>query len=140
MRSFVVLLLTGIALATTGCIGPLIARSGTDPISLRTRDEVQKQLGEPITSETKSDGSVVEDFRSRRKFAEPMRSESMYRSQTRTDRFLPYSGFFVMLSDVTEVGRLVRRTAFGQTLRFAFYPDGRIRSVTIDGDIPDRLP
>ena len=62
MRIACLLLLVPVT-SCSGCAG-LIARSGTDPTALKTRDEVRAKFGEPVASGVlkDDDGKTYEDY------------------------------------------------------------------------------
>jgi YD repeat-containing protein len=62
MRITCLLLLVAVT-SCSGCAG-LIARSGTDPTALNTREEVHAKFGEPVASGAvkDSDGTTYEDY------------------------------------------------------------------------------
>lgn len=125
MRYALLLLLVPTLLAT-GCAA-VIARVGIDPYSFETRAGVRKRLGEPTLTTTDEDGDAIEEYRSRRKYAEPLRSHYCVLG------FIMTWGVGEFIQSPVEVGKLARRILIGQTLRFTFSPDGSIRSVKIDG-------
>ena len=66
---FALLLAATAAPLSVGCTA-IIARSGEDLSALKTREQVHDSFGTPVATGT-SDGQTYEEYRSRRKIAEP---------------------------------------------------------------------
>lgn len=131
------LLLLAPALLATGC-SMLIAGAGKNATAFETRDEVHRQLGEPVSTTTE-DGLLVEEFRSRRKYSEPIRANQIMWGWIFT------WGTVELIAFPGEVGRFVVRRLIGHSLKYTFNADGTIANVTIDGfpaafHFPNRVP
>ena len=114
-----------IALLPTGC-SMLIARSGSDLSKLTTRELVHEKFGEPSTV-GRADGESFEEFRTRRKIAEPLRSASLGMGIVMT------YGLGEFICFPYELYLLVRRTAFGQDVRFTYNSTSTVTRVFLDG-------
>jgi hypothetical protein len=119
-------LLCACAFLFSGGCGSLIARSGTDPSELATRDQVHQALGQPVATEVGDRGSS-EDYRCHAKVAENTRAallflEDFYTLGLADLCFVPY-----------EVGRYGWKAVSGYDLRFHYDETGRVTECTIDG-------
>jgi hypothetical protein len=134
---YATLLLLVPALLATGC-SMFIAGAGKNATSFETRDEVHRQLGEPLSSTTEN-GLVIEEFRSRRKYAEPIRANQIMWG------WIVTWGTAELIAFPREVGRFVTRRFIGHSLKYTFNADGTIANATIDGTpaafhFPNREP
>src|SRR5436190_661603 len=119
------LILVANAMLSSGC-SSLIARSGSDLSTLTTREQVHAQFGDP-SSEDVVEGQPVEDYRTRRKISEPVRSVHLGMSVTMT------YGVGELFAFPSELFLLGQRTLVGQDLRFQYDSNGVVTSVLLDG-------
>jgi YD repeat-containing protein len=131
MRYLALLLLACVPLFA-GC-SVYIARMGKDLDRLATREQVHADFGEPCRTGT-VDGNAFEDYRTRRKMSERLRSCEQGMA-------------FVMTFGVGELGwfpyelyLLGRRTLLGQEVRFVYDDAGRVIGIHLDGKPLGLLP
>lgn len=112
-------------LCSAGCAS-LIARTGTDPSEITTREQVHQAFGSP-TASGGSDGERYEDFCCHAKVAENFRACLLYMT----------SFYTLGLADLyfvpCEVGRAGWKTIRGYDLRFYYDTNGTVTKHTIDG-------
>ncbi len=118
------------ALLSGGC-SFLIARSGKDLTGLATREEIRAQLAEPIATSVE-DGNVIEEYRTRRKIAEPYARR--YFSPGYPMLLSMTFGTSELISVPYELSLIGRRTLRGQTLRVIYYPDGMVANIYVNGE------
>ena len=120
------LLLILISAPSSGC-SALLAYSGTDLAKLKTKEQVCEQFGEPIASGIDKDGEFFEEFRSRRKFRDPM-SCQMYAMS-----FGMTLGLSEVLAFPAELFLLGRGTLLGHDIRFTYDRTSTVTSARLDG-------
>jgi hypothetical protein len=114
----------------SGC-SMLIAQSGKDLSKLTTKEEVHSEFGEPDKTGV-VDGHPCDDYCTRRKISEPVRSDRMGLCIAMTFGMAEFVAFPV------EFCTLCGRSVLGQNLRFAYSDDGEVIRVFLDGDKLDR--
>jgi hypothetical protein len=124
MRIVLLPLVAGV-LSSAGCTG-LVISSGTDLGALPTREEVRAKFGTPVASGTE-EGKQYEDFRTRRKIAEPDKMIYLLMGYAYTFGlgevvWFPHQSFVA-----------ARRSIVGQDLRFYFDEAGNVTAARHDG-------
>jgi hypothetical protein len=110
---------------SSGC-STLIARSGDDLSALTTREKVHEAFGNPSMSGT-SDGQLFEDFHTRRKIAEPMRSISLGLGTVMT---FGVSELFCFPGELCLLGRT---SLLGRDIRFSYDSEGVVTHIELPG-------
>jgi hypothetical protein len=126
MRLVYLVSIASTAILTSGC-SSLIARSGKDLSKLTTREEVHREFGEPDKIGAVG-GYACEDYCSRRKISEPVRSNSLGLG------FAMTFGTAELVAFPMEICFFSRRTVLGQSLRFAYEDNGQVMRVFLDGE------
>jgi uncharacterized protein YceK len=119
-------LIVSAAILMSGC-SSLIAHSGKDLSKLTTREEVHSEFGDPDKTGAE-EGYSREDYCTRRKISEPMRSNSLGMG------FAMTFGTAELVAFPMELCLLCRRTVLGQSLRFAYDDNGQVTRVFLDGE------
>jgi len=123
------------ALLSNGC-SVLIARSGVDLHTLTTREKVHEKFGKPSASGT-AEGKPFEEFRTRRKIAEPFRGDLLGMS------FAWTWGLAEVITFPYELYLLGNRSLLGQDIRFTYDSSGIVRHIHRQVDcewIPEMIP
>jgi hypothetical protein len=126
---------------SNGC-SALIARSGEHLGDLTTREQVHERFGEPSASGTFEElpregytcpaiGQPFEEFRTRRKIAEPMRSVSLGMS------FVMTFGLGEAIMFPYELSLLGKRTLLGQDIRCVYDSAGTVTHYYLAGEWTD---
>jgi hypothetical protein len=126
MRLRYLILIAGTAMLISGC-SLFIARSGKDLSKLTTKEEVHREFGEPVETGA-VEGHPCEDYCTRRKISEPVRSNSLGLGIAMT------FGTAEVVAFPMELCFLCRRTVLGQSLRFAYDDNGQVMRVFLEGE------
>lgn len=118
------LLLVLLVFVSTGC-SMMIAETGTHHSEFETREKAHKLFGKPTAIDT-LDGEPIEDFYTRRKFADG--SESL----SRLIWFFWTLGLSELYFTPVELVRLTRTTVTGQTIRLFYDKDGAVKMYDIN--------
>jgi hypothetical protein len=110
-------LLVGLALLPVGC-SALIAQSGKDVTSLKTREQVRREFGAPTESGTTADGHAYDDFRTRRKISDVDPAAGLC--------FVMSFGLSEFVAFPEELYENEQRLLLGQTLRFEYDATGNV--------------
>lgn len=119
------LILIASALLSSGC-SAIIAQSGADLSGLTTKEKVHEKFGDPAASGA-SEGFFFEDYQTRRKISEPLRSAHLGMSIAMT------YGLGELIAFPYEFSLLGRRTLVGQELSFGYDSAGNVTRVYLDG-------
>jgi hypothetical protein len=117
------------AIFSGGCAA-MIARSGTDPTYLKTKEEIHANFGEPIMSGKLDgmDGAFYEDYFTRRKIATEYPN-----AEGEVMCFAMTLGTLEVLLVSQELYLTTKRAIAGQTLRFTYDKDAKLINVQMDG-------
>jgi hypothetical protein len=118
------ILLAAFLLLSCGC-SSLIGHSGMDLSKVTTREEVHKKFGTPAVAD---DAHTVEDYRTRRKLAEP----ELEVAERNMGIAMTY-GLMECVAFPCEVYKLGRNTLVGQDLRFTYDARGFVTAAYVDG-------
>jgi hypothetical protein len=141
MRCASLILIATTTLLSNGCAA-LIARSGEHLGTLTTREKVHEKFGEPLARGTVEEqpregypfptlGLPFEEFRTRRKIAEPSRSASLGMSAVMT------FGLGELIMFPYELYLLGNRTLLGQDIRFVYDSAGTVTHYHLAGEWHD---
>ncbi len=119
------LIVLPISLLPSGC-SEFIASAGTDLEALKTKEEVHAKFGEPIATGTTEEG-LYEDFRSRRKFRDPIGSQGCAMGFGMT---MGLGEFYQFPLELFLVGR---STLLGQDVRFTYDAAGKVKHAYLNG-------
>lgn len=120
-----VMVLTAL-LGSTGCSW-LVINSGQQLNDLKTREQVQEVFGPPATSDVLGD-QVYDEFRTRRKIAEPWKNSYLVMGWCYTLGlgeivWFPHQAFVA-----------ARRSILGQKLMVTYDEAGNVQQVSLDGE------
>ena len=124
-----VLFLIGLSVFSSGGCSIMIAGSGVDPCTLKTKEEVHKQFGKPRSS-GEICGIHFENYRTRQKLTHALRQHCAAFGFVMTYGLVEFYAF------PHELYLLGRNTLFGQDLRFKYDSDGKVIGLVIDPDLP----
>jgi hypothetical protein len=125
-RVMVAMILAASCSGGSGC-STLIARSGKDVSVLTTREEVQREYGEPSASGLDEKGRPYEDFVTHRKVAEIEEAKSMSMACAMT------SGLSEFFAFPTEACHALYGIVVGQDLRFFYDNSGNVEDCNLNG-------
>lgn len=122
---------SALTLVLSGGCAAAIAYTGQDIKQLETRDQVQESFGKPAQMGEAKDysGKTVEfdEFRTRRKISEPLVAEGHFFLD------LVSLGLLEPVALLAQAGQTSWATVFGQTLRFEYDEDNRVKEIYING-------
>lgn len=121
-----ILLCVATVLPACGCTYYVVS-SGTKLGDFGSREQVQAEFGPPVASGA-VEGKPFEEFRTRRKIAEPEKVIYVVMGDVVTFGF----GELVWFPQQSFIA--ARRSIRGQTLRFVYDESGTVTGVTLDGE------
>lgn len=124
VRIFAGLLLACVP-ASAGC-SSLIAYSGRDVKGLENKDQVRASFGRPLLAGS-DNGCEFEEYRTRRKVSEPELAAAFFILGAETLGIWELGAFPLM------VLRASGAAVFGQTVRFEYGSDGKVKDILING-------